>query len=203
MHRKEPNPRILVHHNTPIVIIGNFPIAPMVGKETPERKGRLQRGLVVKHQPEVKTSKEEQRYGKGKRKDGRDKHVRREGNRRSPTIAAEKTGENHIHREEEDQKRSHPAVEQKENKEFLVLVTDAIAHPRTMVIHVHNAHFAYTAVVTAWRFLLAAHLTVAHTKGPVHFIVVMQIGCRYGSRMSKNTFQVAPYTQDVTYHKET
>ena len=150
MHRKEQNPRILVHHNTPIVIIGNFPIAPMVGKETPERKGRLQRGLVVKHQPEVKTSKEEQRYGKGKRKDGtdsqswhwqvRDKHVGREGNRRSPTIAAEKTGENHIHREEEDQKRSHPAVEQKENKEFLVLVTDAVAHPRTMVIHVHNAH---------------------------------------------------------------
>ena len=44
----------------------------MVGKETPERKGRLQRGLVVEHQPEVKTSKEKQRYGKGKCKDGTD-----------------------------------------------------------------------------------------------------------------------------------
>ena len=70
MHGKEPNPRILVHHNTPIVIIGNFSMAAMGGKETPERKGRLQRGLVVKHQPEVKASKEKQRHGKGKRKDG-------------------------------------------------------------------------------------------------------------------------------------
>lgn len=67
--------------------------------------------------------------------------------------------------------------------------------------------------MTTWGFLLAAHLTVAHAKGTVHFIVVMQIGCCYGSRIyelytidkrtSKNTLQVAPYTQYVTYHKET
>ena len=59
MHGKKPDPRILVHHNAPILVIGDFPTTAMVGKETPEREGCLKCSLVVKHQPEMKPSKEQ------------------------------------------------------------------------------------------------------------------------------------------------
>ena len=33
-----------------------------------------------------------------------------------------------------------PGVEQKEDEELLVLISNAVAEPRAVMIHVHNAH---------------------------------------------------------------
>mgnify|MGYP004514203371 CR=1 FL=1 len=98
----------------------------------------------------MKPSEKQQRYSKGKRKDGTDResrhqqvrneHEGRGDNRNGFATSITETGKNDVCREEENQKGSHPAVEQKEDEELLVLIPYAIAHPRAMMIHVHNAH---------------------------------------------------------------
>ena len=67
-------------------------------------------------------------------------------------------------------------------------------------------------MVAAWRFLLTTLLTVTHAERAILFVVIAQIGRRdrtriYGSKpfdkgTSEDTFQVAPYTQDITSYKE-
>lgn len=58
---------------------------------------------------------------------------------------------------------AHEGVEQKVEEEFVIVDSDAVAHPGTVVVHLHHALVAHGAVMGTGWFNLLAFLTVAES----------------------------------------